>query len=84
MDLTQQTIEQENTSQPPLRSRTNEDIAQTSKLLRSLLFAELSMIAYLPPEQANRAAVQLGFTETDFFDKEGILKLMPLPITRIL
>ncbi len=71
MDLTQQTIEQANIGQPPLRSKTNEDIAQTSKLLRSLLFAELSMIAYLPPEQAIRAAVQLGFTETDFFDKEG-------------
>jgi len=71
MNSTQQAIEQKNTDLPTLRSKTNEDISNTSKLLRSLLFAELSMIAYLPPEHATLAATKLGFTETDFFDKDG-------------
>lgn len=71
MNSIQQAIELENTARLTLRSKTSEDISQTSKLLRSLLFAELSMIAYLPPDQAKLAATTLGFTEIDFFDKEG-------------
>jgi len=71
MNLTQQAIEKNNTELPTLRSETNEDISQTSKLLRALLFAELSMIAYLPPEQAILAAIKLGFTNTNFIDQKG-------------
>ncbi len=71
MDLTQQTIAQKNIDLTPFRSTSNQDISHTPKLLRALLFAELSMIAYLPHNQAKLAAAKLGFPEIDFFDKKG-------------
>ena len=38
---------------------------------RSLLFAKLSAIAYLAPDEAKRGARALGFTTTEFYDKSG-------------
>lgn len=47
------------------------DITSLPLLKRALLFAELSMIAYLVPEQTKQAAVRLGFTETHFYNNDG-------------
>ncbi len=71
MDLNQPMTEQQNIDPLTLRSTSNQDISNTPELFRSLLFAELSMLAYLPHNQAMLAAPKLGFTEIDFFDKEG-------------
>ena len=71
MELSPKEIEQKKAYQLTLRSKNNQDISQTSKLLRSLLFAELSMIAYLPPDQAKIAGKKLGFEETEFFNHDG-------------
>lgn len=71
MDLSQQAIEEVQADQLTLRSKKSSDIANTSSLFRALLFAELSMIAYFPPDQATIAANKLGFTEIDFFNNDG-------------
>lgn len=71
MDLNQQAIDHQIASQLILRSKTTKNISESLALARSLLFAELSMIAYLPFDQVKLAAIQLGFTETDFFDNDG-------------
>lgn len=71
MDLNQQAIDHQTASQLILRSKITNDISASSALTRSLLFAELSMIAYLPFDQVKLAATQLGFTETDFFNNDG-------------
>jgi len=47
------------------------DISSFSFLARSLLLAELSMVAYLIPDQAKQAAKRLGFTETVYYDNDG-------------
>lgn len=54
-----------------LRSRNDREISQLGELARSLLFAELSMIAYLDEKQANRAARRLNFTHVDFYEQDG-------------
>jgi triacylglycerol lipase len=46
-------------------------ISELSVLQRSLLFAEVSMIAYLSTEECNLAAGKLGFTDGKFFEGEG-------------
>jgi len=38
---------------------------------RSLLFAELSLISYLPEGEARKAAKRIGFDETIFFNRDG-------------
>lgn len=38
---------------------------------RSLLFGRLATIAYLPFEDAKRAARRLGFSQTTFYDRDG-------------
>ena len=40
-------------------------------LARALLLAELSMIAYLHPDQTEKAAKRLGFTDTVFYENDG-------------
>ena len=40
-------------------------------LSRSLLFAKLSQIAYFDPSEASKAARALGFTTTEFYDRDG-------------
>lgn len=46
-------------------------IAQLSFLERSLLFAELSMIAYNNENEAQRAAEAIGFPDAVLFDNDG-------------
>ncbi len=46
-------------------------ILDLSDLRRSLLFAELAMIAYLPEPEAVRAVKRLRFDHVEFFDRDG-------------
>jgi triacylglycerol lipase len=46
-------------------------IAELSLLRRSLALAEVSMVAYLTPEQCNLAAGRLGFTGGQYFSVRG-------------
>lgn len=71
MEQTQAPIEIKKAYQLTLRSSQNNDISKSPELTRSLLFAELSLISYLPPEQAKIAADKLGFKETVFFNNDG-------------
>lgn len=53
------------------KANVNNDIASSSFLQRALLFAELSMIAYLIPSETKEAANRLGFTETTYYNNDG-------------
>jgi len=46
-------------------------IESLSFLRRSLLFAELSNLSYLPRGQAGRLAYQIGFPEIRYYDRDG-------------
>ena len=46
-------------------------ITKLSVTQRSLLFARLSAIAYLAPEEAKKSARSLGFTTTEFYNRDG-------------
>jgi len=54
-----------------LYSRVTGPLKGLSLFRRSLLMAELSMLAYLPPEQASRAVSQIGFPDWMFFNQKG-------------
>ncbi len=54
-----------------LHSELTGPIAELGNLRRSLLLAELSMIAYLPEREAARAVRRLRFDEVQFFDRDG-------------
>lgn len=54
-----------------LHSRVDGPIAEMSFLRRSLLFAELSMVAYNDEDEARRAAKVIGFDDTVFYDHDG-------------
>lgn len=54
-----------------IRSRQNTSITHLPPLARSLLFAELSMIAYLPESEVKKAADQLNFHTLIFYDRDG-------------
>lgn len=54
-----------------LYSRHEDRIEALPPLARSLLFAELSMIAYLPEEQTRKLAQQLGFKKVIFHEYDG-------------
>ena len=71
MDQTHASIETRKAYQLVLHSEPNSDITQAPQFTRSLLFAELSLIAYLPPEQAKIAAQKIGFGNTTFFNNDG-------------
>ncbi|GAA0422222.1 hypothetical protein GCM10009133_33480 [Cocleimonas flava] len=47
------------------------DISAKDLINKALLFAELSMIAYLKPEETEKAALRLGFTRTTFYNNDG-------------
>lgn len=70
MELTPKQLEQAKAFQLTLHSKRNQGILETPPLTRALLLAELSMIAYLPPDQTQIAGRKLGF-KTDFFDNDG-------------
>jgi triacylglycerol lipase len=46
-------------------------IESLSMLRRSLLFAELSSISYLPRAEAGQQAYRMGFPEIRFYDRDG-------------
>ncbi|MEM0927565.1 MAG: lipase family protein, partial [Planctomycetota bacterium] len=54
-----------------VHSRVAEPIAELSFLRRSLLFAELAMIAYNDVEEATAAASIAGFPDVTFYDRDG-------------
>ncbi|MEE8602671.1 lipase family protein [Euzebya tangerina] len=54
-----------------LHSRLDGAVADMTELTRSLLFAEISMIAYLEPEEATDPFAILGFDEVEFIDRDG-------------
>jgi triacylglycerol lipase len=54
-----------------LFSRLTGPIAELTRLQQSLLFAELSQIAYMPPEAALICTQKIGFLESHYFDHDG-------------
>jgi triacylglycerol lipase len=54
-----------------LYSRLSGPIAELTLLQQSLLFAELSQIAYMPPEPASVCVQKIGFQESLYFDRDG-------------
>lgn len=54
-----------------LFSRLNTPIEELPLLQQSLLFAELSQIAYMPPEPALTCVQKIGFLDSLYFDREG-------------
>jgi len=54
-----------------LFSRLTGPIAEMTRLQQSLLFAELSQIAYMPPEPALSCVRRIGFLESHYFDRDG-------------
>jgi triacylglycerol lipase len=54
-----------------LFSRLDDPIAELTRLQQSLLFAELSQIAYMPPKPALRCVREIGFRDSLYFDHDG-------------
>ena len=54
-----------------IRSRKRISITHLEPLARSLLFAELSMIAYLPEAEVKKAALLLDFHTLVYYDRDG-------------
>ncbi|WP_157474244.1 lipase family protein [Leucothrix mucor] len=54
-----------------IRSKNTASITSLKPLARSLLFAELSMIAYLPEDEVRKAAEQLNFHTVLYYDFDG-------------
>lgn len=54
-----------------LRSHLTEPISKLSLLRQSLLFAELSYVAYLPRADAGRFANDMGMPEVRYYDQDG-------------
>ena len=54
-----------------IRSKNITSITNLQPLARSLLFAELSMIAYLPEVEARKAADLLNFHTLIYYDRDG-------------
>jgi triacylglycerol lipase len=54
-----------------LHSRLTGPISELSVLRKSLLFGELSMIAYNDPDEVSRAVDAIGFASSQFFDHDG-------------
>jgi len=54
-----------------LHSALQGPIKNLTLLRRSLLLAELSLISYLPADEAAKASARLGFTDSMFFDRDG-------------
>jgi len=69
-------IADQKASQVTLRSTpcdpsNEQDLTSFSLIDRALLLAELSMIAYLKPDQTEKAAKRLGFTDTVYYNNDG-------------
>ncbi len=63
--------DQQNTPALTFYSHADRPLAELSLLRKSLLFAELSYIAYMPRADAGRHAMEFGFPETRFYDEDG-------------
>ena len=70
-DLTAQVVSDPNEMPLVFHSHINTNISNYSFLRKSLLFAELSMIAYNDPNEAERAVNLIGFPISIFFDYDG-------------
>ena len=70
-DLTPQVVSDPNEMPLEFHSRIHTHIANYSLLRKSLLFSELSMIAYNDPNEAERAVNLIGFPVSIFFDYDG-------------
>jgi triacylglycerol lipase len=55
----------------PVHSHVDGPIGALSLLRRSLLFAEMSEICYLPRAEAGRLAFRIGFPEVRYYDRDG-------------
>lgn len=53
------------------KSKLDGPISELSFLRKSLLFAEVSMMSYLPPVETNKAAGRLGFIDGKYFSHDG-------------
>jgi triacylglycerol lipase len=56
---------------PPIYSSLGEPIESLSMLRRSLLFAEMSSLAYLSRAAAGQMAYRIGLPEIRFYDRDG-------------
>ena len=54
-----------------IRSNNSSSITHLRPLARSLLFAELSMVAYLPESEVLKTAKILGFDSIIYYDRDG-------------
>jgi len=71
MNENHHSIAEQTGDQIKLYTRVKDCIFEYQFLERALLFAELSMISYLPPEQTEKAARRLGFDHVIFYDHDG-------------
>lgn len=69
--LKQQIVSDPNEVPLILHSRIDQPISDLSLFQKSLLFAELSMIAYNDPAEAERAVNLVGFSISIFFEHDG-------------
>ena len=69
--ISEQTASQLTLRSQPCSGAIDNDITSYPFLQRALLLAELSMIAYLPPEEASKAAERLGFSDTIYYNNDG-------------
>ncbi len=58
-------------AQIKIHSTITTNIVERRLLERALLFAELSLISYLPPGQTEKAAKRLGFEDVVFYNNDG-------------
>ncbi len=54
-----------------IRSRVDRELAAYSMLERSLLFAEISMLSYLPEDEARPVFAELGFDDIRYLERDG-------------
>ncbi|MGI9519028.1 MAG: lipase family protein [Pirellulaceae bacterium] len=71
MSATSKKIENQTADQVQLISSIDRPIEEFTFLRRSLLFAELSMVAYMHPDECSRAAAKLGFRSGKFVNSDG-------------
>ena len=66
-----QPLSQKSATQVKIYSQAVDAIVSLPEMSRSLLLAELSMIAYLPEAEVIKLAHSLGYIEVQFFDNDG-------------
>ncbi|MCK5726036.1 MAG: lipase family protein [Thiotrichaceae bacterium] len=66
-----QPLSQQSVTEIVIHSPPVEDLSLLPGMSRSLLLAELAMIAYLPQQEVEKLAASMGYTEVLFFDNDG-------------